>query len=279
MHRKLLICCLLLAAVGVAAESAMADPGDGTGSAKPWRIVKTLRYFVDGEVDFESQVYRQGSFLLARSTGSEQAYLLSKKDRQVYGADLDTAFNAGGEPVLDPADLSGLREFGIYEKQDRGRWLVWTVDTIALSVGPKPELIGQVSLAQVLEEKPRYREEADGYVPDPTMVAEIGEAMTGLSFVVGFGTWCPVCASWTPRFIKTLEAAGYAGDSLSFVSTDPEINQPAAALVEYGIDGVPVFIIRRDGKELGRIGLTDLDRDPDDPIESRLARILHGKDS
>ncbi|MGD8394719.1 MAG: thioredoxin family protein [Candidatus Eiseniibacteriota bacterium] len=275
IHLRLvpLIGCAVLGACWLAA---VAPPATASSM---WRPVDALRYFVDGEVDYASRIYRGVGRYLVRPSEGDQVYVLSTREETVVALPAAAVTLGDGEVTLDEATLAGATANGSFTKEDRGRWLRWQSGETAMAVGPKPELVGVATLEQVLGEKAEYGEKVEAYEPDPEMLETIEKSADGFDFVVGFGTWCPVCAEWTPRFIKTIESAGIDSTRLTFVSTDPELTKPAESLEHYGIDGVPVFIVMRDGTEVGRIDLGDIDRDPSVSIESHLARVLNGQGS
>jgi len=270
-HQNSVLIALVIAVVAAASPVLAA-------TARPCRPIDHLRLFEDSKVDFSSQVYRQGPYFLVVPAAGDQLYVLDKESLKVRVFERTAVPVEDGAPVLGDEAIESAPQAATYEKEDRGRWLVWKLGDTALAVGPKPELIGEVSREQVLAEKEQYREKADAYVPQSSAIETIGDA-ADLRFVVGFGTWCPTCAEWTPRFIKTFEAAGLDDTQLVFVAVDPEYKEPADALARYKIEAVPTFIVYRGDHELGRVRLADLDRDPDTPIELRLARIIDGKES
>lgn len=241
-----------------------------------WKPVEVLRVFEGENADFDSRVYRQGAFFLAVPSAGEHAYLLDKKNELVYRVPRSDQGFGDGTPSVAVDALGGYEQLGGYEKQNRGRSLVWETGGAVMAVGPKPEFIGLFSRDQVLAEKPDYRKEAEAYEPQSAAVERIATNGDSVDFVVAFGTWCPICAEWTPRLIEVLDGARIPSERLVFVSVDPEITEPAEDLERLAIEGVPTFIVRRDGEEIGRVELADLDRDPTTPIELRIAGILDG---
>jgi hypothetical protein len=279
MHRFPLACLLVSVTILMGLAVVVSTGQAESNASKPWRAIANLRYFQNDQVDFSSDVFRRGGLFLVVPSGGDRLFVLDKKTFDVRVLGRETVVVTDGVPALGEDVLGGAEKLTSYEKKDRGRWLAWQIDGTNMAVGPKPELIGEVTLDQLIAEKQTYREKADAYEPQTEAVTSIRESGTDLDFVVGFGTWCPTCADWTPRFIKTIEEAGYDDTSLLFVSVDPEYTKPAASLERYKIESVPAFIVMRDGEEVGRIDLADLDRDPDTPIELRLARLLGKKDS
>ncbi len=268
--------CLLVALIWAASFLGTTEAAaDATATpVKPWKSVRTMKFFRADTPDFSSVVYRQGPLFLAAPSAGDIAYLVHVKEKLVYAVDSTELALEDGLPTLEVADLSHFTAVGQFEKAGRGKWLVWEDDGNAMSIRPKPPLIGVVTAAEVLEEKPAYREKALNHVPAPGSVDFLG--LAGVEVVVGFGTWCPVCAEWTPRFLRVLEEVGEGNMPATFVSVDPDLTEPADALAQYNIESVPTFAVWRDGVELGRVGLDALEGNPDEPLESRLVQIIKG---
>jgi len=62
---------------------------------------------------------------------------------------------------------------------------------------------------------------------------------------------------WKARFWRALDDAGAAGTELPFtlryVGVSEDKRQPAPEVAEFGLRYMPTFVVRRGGKEVGRV--------------------------
>jgi thiol-disulfide isomerase/thioredoxin len=259
---------LIAALVAIAAASSAGAEGTS------WKSFNTMKVFVGDDADFSSQVFRGGRYFLALPSDGSAAYVLSLKDQSVFAVDKSDAIDESGTPGLSTETLESREATSTFEKQGGGKWLVWSDGDRQLSLRPKPALIGAATLAQVLDEKPAYRDKADAYEPAADAIASL-KAAEEVKILVAFGTWCSTCADWLPRYIKTLEAVGEDTLPTTFISVDAEIEEPAELLAQYKVDAVPTFIVMKNGSELARLEADVLEANPDEPLETRIATILN----
>jgi thiol-disulfide isomerase/thioredoxin len=138
---------------------------------------------------------------------------------------------------------------------------------------PKPVLLGVV-----------VREEVEAAVPDwvdAEVAAEIdAEAARSLTAVPGgaevsvyFGTWCPDSRRELARLWRAFDEIGsMVPFEVRFVGVDRSKQQPADLLAGVALRYVPTFVVRRDGREVGRIVETS-----PHGIEQDLLALLTGK--
>jgi len=95
-----------------------------------------------------------------------------------------------------------------------------------------------------------FKKSHDAYLPDKDTVELLRKKTSGVSVVIVMATWCEDSQLQVPRFFKILDAMDRFGNySIICVNRD----RKAAGVVLDNIQNVPTIIIRRDGKELGRI--------------------------
>lgn len=123
----------------------------------------------------------------------------------------------------------------------------------AISIGPRPALIGKTSVQDLLNHAPYYERLMRGYEPNPEFVSLLAKFNIPVEIVVGFGTWCSHCKAMVPQLIKTLRVAQNANLNTTYYSVNESLTLPAAFLENYSISMVPTVIVRYQGKELGRI--------------------------
>jgi thioredoxin-like negative regulator of GroEL len=72
---------------------------------------------------------------------------------------------------------------------------------------------------------------------------------------VFFGSWCPHCGQAVPRLVRVLKDVQGAPIAVTFHGVPHDGKDPLAD--DLGITGLPTAIVRRDGKELARMGADD----------------------
>ena len=107
------------------------------------------------------------------------------------------------------------------------------------------------------------------YHPDPAAIDSLRAVKRAIRIDVFFGSWCWVCAQRLPMFLKILETAANPNIKTRFVAISEDFKQPADEVTSNAIRITPTFIIREDGKEVGRI-----DKRPQVSLEADLVRIL-----
>lgn len=236
-----------------------------------WRPFQALKLYVSDETDAGAEVFTAAGHFLVSPSASDLVFVLSPKEYTVHGVERS---EIGELTAVDLGDKDDFVLVGVLEKQ--GATLKWESDDARYALSHKPPLIGEISLAGLREHTDKYESDIQSYVPDADAVRGLAGVTEPTEIVVGFGTWCPICAEWLPRFMKSLEQADNDAISTTFVSINEDLNRPAELLEQYAIDGVPTFIVRRGGKEIGRVTLEWLDEAADPVLERRLVEIVSG---
>lgn len=145
-------------------------------------------------------------------------------------------------------------------------------------------LVGSVSRQQVEAAVPEWMLTEVEAKPDARAVAALAALATsapgtpgapGAEVTVFLGTWCSDSRREVSRLWRVLDDLGGAGGeppfTLHYVAVDEAKQQPASSISEAGVKYVPTFIVRRQGRELGRI----IERSPHG-IEIDLLALLDG---
>lgn len=116
------------------------------------------------------------------------------------------------------------------------------------------------------------------YFPSREIIKDLEKHQTkGLRFEIFLGTWCGDSRREVPRFLKILDLLPLAEQKISMIalgSGDSLVKQsPGHEEAGKGIFRVPVFIVYRDGKEIGRIN-----EFPVNSLEKDLLQILTAED-
>ncbi|HVR98887.1 MAG TPA: thioredoxin family protein [Thermoanaerobaculia bacterium] len=140
----------------------------------------------------------------------------------------------------------------------------------------KGVLVGAVTREQVEAAAPEWVQAEVESQPG----AEAARALTGVEpgaeVTVFLGTWCGDSRRELSRLWRALDQIGTAGGTLPFqiryIAVDREKKQPADLVAENDIHYVPTLIVRRGGRELGRIVETS-----PNGVEQDLLALLTGK--
>ncbi len=124
----------------------------------------------------------------------------------------------------------------------------------SIRILPRPPLLGDRTLGELLDHSPGYRAGMDAFQPNPAAMTALREAGP-IRVRVFFGSWCGVCKRVLPNLLEVnagLEGSNIAFDYYGLASPpagweDPEVKGN-------GVTGLPMAIVYRDGEEVGRFG-------------------------
>ncbi|WP_312825120.1 thioredoxin family protein [Epilithonimonas sp.] len=117
-------------------------------------------------------------------------------------------------------------------------------------------LLGTQTLDQFRKEpfKTWFDEEYNRYQIDETNLAELKkEKLKSYSLVVFVGSWCEDSHREFPRLIKILDKLKYNPNKMQIIAVNRKKESPAGEEGLYNITKVPTIIVKRFGKEIGRI--------------------------
>ncbi|RXM38906.1 thioredoxin [Chryseobacterium sp. CH21] len=121
-----------------------------------------------------------------------------------------------------------------------------------------------------------YVKEHDEYAIDKQAVSELRKGKLGsYDIIVFMGTWCEDSHRDVPRLMKILEEANYPESKLTIIAVNRKKESPAGEESLYNIQKVPTIILKRYGKEVGRI----IEMPTTGYIERDLVQILKKNDS
>lgn len=117
-------------------------------------------------------------------------------------------------------------------------------------------LIGQQNM-EPFNKKPFkawYDEEYTPYIVDQPSIKKLEkENVSSYDITIFIGSWCPDSHHEFPRFMKILQELKYPVDKVQIFALDRQKKSPHEDEKLYNVTHVPTFIIKKDGKEIGRI--------------------------
>ncbi|HEV2856241.1 MAG TPA: thioredoxin family protein [Thermoanaerobaculia bacterium] len=134
-------------------------------------------------------------------------------------------------------------------------------------------LVGPVTRDQVEGASAEWMQAEVEAQPDAQVAQALASVEPGADVTVYLGTWCSDSRREVPRLWKAIDAAGGTVPfTLHYVGVDHDKKEPAAAIAEGDVHYLPTFIVRRGGKEVGRV----IETSPNG-IERDLLALLTGK--
>jgi thiol-disulfide isomerase/thioredoxin len=136
-----------------------------------------------------------------------------------------------------------------------------------------PVLVGPTSRDAVEAAAPEWVQAEVEAQPDAEAARALAAVEPGAEVTVFLGTWCGDSRREVPRLWKALDETGGAVPfQVRYVGVDRAKKEPAAAVAENGIRYLPTFVVRRNGREVGRIVETS-----PNGVEKDLLALLTGK--
>jgi hypothetical protein len=117
-----------------------------------------------------------------------------------------------------------------------------------------PSLLGPVSRAEIEEAEPEWVAAQTEAELDGEAARALGSVEPGAEIDVYLGTWCSDSQRELARFWRALdENLGIVPFEVSYVAVDRSDKRPPELLRDLDLRYVPTFIVRRDGREVGRM--------------------------
>src|SRR2546425_630478 len=139
----------------------------------------------------------------------------------------------------------------------------------ARSVSADDVLLGRVRPGAILSISEEWRKNHDAYEPSVTDIQRIASLQVPATLDVYFGSWCSDSRREVPRFLKILDLAFPSNLKVRFFGLDRTKKEPARLVKRGAIEKVPTFILKTDGREVGRIVET-----PETSLEHELAVLV-----
>jgi thiol-disulfide isomerase/thioredoxin len=97
-----------------------------------------------------------------------------------------------------------------------------------------------------------YQKGIADYTPDPETMEYLQAHLSEYDVLVFMGTWCEDSHIMIPKLMRVLNDAGYKGN-LTMYGVERNKNTRSAESRKYDIGRIPVVILLKDGKEVGRM--------------------------
>ncbi len=218
----------------------------------------------DGEIFFAE---RPGAYLL-RATGLPQPLLINVRSQRVERLNAE-AIRDHGDGTLSLLPGAVVAEIGPFQVE--GSQLSAALDGgNRLVLGPKPDLLGRRTSAEVVAHDTSYRYRAGLYPPSEKTIARLRQEQRPVTVTVYFGSWCSACSRVLPWLMAVEQALEGSSIAFDYYGLPHTMDDPAAR--EAGVQAVPTAVVRSGGKELGRRTSTGLGVPEDALLEILSAR-------
>lgn len=120
--------------------------------------------------------------------------------------------------------------------------------------GEEPALVGVLTRERIEEEVPAWADALVAAEIDSEAARALASVEPGAEVTVFLGTWCSDSRREVPRLWRALDATGgMVPFEIEYVGVDRDKREPAARVSEADVRYVPTFIVRRGGREVGRV--------------------------
>ena len=228
---------------------------------------------VNGTVDKGWRILaaKEKNRLLLISPPGDQALLLAVTDKSVRPVDrLMMKNNPDGTIDILAGGVSATRIIPVVTSAMNASF---TVDGRIITLKPRPPLLGIHSVQELVSDRPSFGEGIKTYQPEAAAVTYLKTYDKPTDIEIFFGSWCPVCEAWVPKFLKSLQQAGNSKIQYSLIGVSRDFSSDQSLAKAKGIRGLPTFIIRQNGIEVGRL----VGAPESGTLESALAGMLKNR--
>ena len=113
--------------------------------------------------------------------------------------------------------------------------------------------LGQPSAKALLDSFPDFKRNYERYQVEDSVLTELKRLDQELEIFTVLGTWCKDSRREVPRFLKIMDALDSEKIRLKFFGVDRSKRDKAGIAESHDIRYVPTFILKENGKEIGRI--------------------------
>lgn len=136
-------------------------------------------------------------------------------------------------------------------------------------VQAQTDLLGKVSVEEILQHNRVYDIYVQRYQPDSASVAFLKEFDEHIDIMVLFGSWCHDSKRYIPEFLKVMQIADNANINVQYIAQDRNKQDPEGLSDNLNLQYTPTLIIYRDSQEIGRII-----ESPAESIEKDIVKII-----
>jgi len=243
-------------AAGAPAPSAA--PTSGAAATLVCRANYDYCVEVNGAYPTDARFYMadtRGRYLVDIPSQS-QSVLIDMPTRRAVSVPRGNVVREAGDEVVRVAD-PGPSASPAYALAIDGSVLRFAADTSTvriLNVIERSPLVGPVSFAALLADRPEYRGGMKAYTPNAAAIESLKKSKAAVEIEAYFGTWCPHCKAYMPKFLRTIQDAANPHIKLTLCGLPKGFGNVDGPWKSKSIERIPAIILRYDGVELTRLG-------------------------
>ena|GEM_PF-542793 len=257
-------------ALGILFTALTAARAEDRGLKPSYDFVIDINGVVDKGWKMFSPPTNKTRILLVSPLG-DQVMLVSISDKSVRPVDrLMVKTNGDGTTDILAGGISATR---IIPLVANGAGAAFVADGRTFTLKARPPLLGPHSVEELVTDRPNFGEGIKSYQPEASAVSFLKSYDKPTEIEVFFGSWCPVCEAWVPKFVKSLQQAGNSKIQLNLIGVSRDFSTDQNLAKAKGVRGLPTFIIRQNGIEVGRL----VGAPESGTIEAALAGVLKNR--
>jgi thiol-disulfide isomerase/thioredoxin len=236
--------------LGVLLAGLSAARAEDRGLRPSYDFVIDINGVVDKGWKIMSPPQNKTRILLVSPLG-DQAMLVSISDKSVRPVDrLMVKNNADGTTDVLAGGVSATRIIPLVAS---GAGASFVSDGRTFTLKVRPPLLGLHTVDDLVSDRPNFGEGIKSYQPEATAVSYLKSYDKPTEIEIFFGSWCPVCEAWVPKLVKSLQQAGNSKIQLNLIGLARDFSTDQNLAKAKGVRGLPTFIVRQNGIEVGRI--------------------------
>jgi len=122
-----------------------------------------------------------------------------------------------------------------------------------LKVTERAPLVGPVTIEALAADRPEYREGMKAYTPDPVAIEALKKSKKAIEIEAFFGTWCPHCKVYMPKFLRVMQEAANPNIRLTLIGVPKNFGNEPGPWQGKTIQTIPSIAILYEGRELTRM--------------------------
>ncbi|HKQ98645.1 MAG TPA: thioredoxin family protein [Candidatus Polarisedimenticolia bacterium] len=216
---------------------------------------------VDGSFPPDARFFvgdARGKFLVDIPSQSKSLLidLPSKKAVTVPRNNVKPDGAAGAVRVVDPG-VSGAPAYALSIEGPVLRFNTDTSKVRVLKVTERPPIIGPVTFDTLVADRIEYREGMKAYEPNKTAIDAIKASKKPVEIEAYFGTWCPHCKMYMPKFLRVIQDAGNPNIKLTLVGVPKDFGNKEGPWAGKNIQAIPAVMVKYQGNELTRLSAAE----------------------
>jgi hypothetical protein len=234
----------------------------------------TKGIYINGELDRNAQllVSELKRQMVLITDKLESAVVLDMATLAVGTAPKEEFRIAADRASAISSDFDSFEKVGSYTVADETNYS-FSVAGKTIFITKHEGLSGTTTEEKLWQHIPVWQSLTENYKPDAGIVAAISKYDKEASITIALGTWCPDSKLHVPRLLKALHEAGNTRIKIELLGIGNKFKSPVDVIKRLDIKKVPTVIVKRRGKEVGRIIENPLGK----TMEEDLAAILAGR--